>query len=142
MNIYFLLAGKSTEKKIYESWLKYLIPELTKVKFYHQVNQNNYCLVSAHGYPSIIHEYIPDAIKKIQETDKYTYQVICLDAHEETVPTKKQEIEYFIVKNDQKIGVAQSGMMKSESRYFWIILSSIYIQFKIYDHSLMCNPKK
>ncbi|MDJ0555180.1 MAG: hypothetical protein QNJ68_12210 [Microcoleaceae cyanobacterium MO_207.B10] len=103
MNIYFLLEGRSTEKKNYQSWLKYLLPELTKVKLYHQANHNNYCLVSAHGYPSIIHEYIPDAIAKIQETDKYNYLVICLDAEEETVASKKQEIENFIVKNDLRL---------------------------------------
>ncbi|MDJ0515669.1 MAG: hypothetical protein QNJ74_05160 [Trichodesmium sp. MO_231.B1] len=100
MNIYFLLEGRSTEKKIYESWLTHLLPELTKVKLDHQANHNNYCLVSANGYPSIIHEYIPDAIKKLPETDKYNYLVICLDAEEETVASKKQEIEDFIVKND------------------------------------------
>ncbi len=103
MNIYFLLEGRSTEKKIYESWLNYLLPELTKVKFYHQVNHNNYCLVSAHGYPSIIHEYIPDAIEKMQETDKYNYLVICIDAEAETVEIKRQEIEDFIVDNDLRL---------------------------------------
>ena len=109
MNIYFLLEGRSTEKKIYESWLKYLLPELTKVQHYHQANQNNYCLVSAHGYPSIIHEYIPDTIEKIKETEKYNYLVICLDAEEETVASKRQEIEDFIVKNDLglKLGKVQ-----------------------------------
>ena len=100
MNIYFLLEGRSTEKKIYSSWLNYLLPELTKVKYYHQVARNNYCLVSAHGYPSIIHEYIPDAIEKIRETGKYSYLVICIDAEEETVESKIKEIDDFIVQNN------------------------------------------
>ncbi|NES05039.1 MAG: hypothetical protein F6K22_20740 [Okeania sp. SIO2F4] len=103
MNIYFLLEGRSTEKKIYASWLKPLLPELTKVKLYHQANHNNYCLVRANGYPSILHDYIPDAIKKMEETDKYNYLVICLDAEEETVASKRKEIEEFIVKNDLRL---------------------------------------
>ena len=103
MNIYFLLEGRSTEKKIYESWLKYLLPELTKVQHYYQANYNNYCLVSANGYPSIIHDYIPDAIEKIKETDKYNYLVICIDAEEETAVSKKQEIENFISQKDLRL---------------------------------------
>ena len=31
MNIYFLVEGRHTEKKIYPEWLKHLIPELKKV---------------------------------------------------------------------------------------------------------------
>ncbi|MGB3512246.1 MAG: hypothetical protein WBA93_24015 [Microcoleaceae cyanobacterium] len=46
MNIYFLLEGRSTEKKIYASWLNYLLADLKKVKFYHQVDKYNYCLFS------------------------------------------------------------------------------------------------
>ncbi|MGD1808002.1 hypothetical protein ACP6PL_21565 [Dapis sp. BLCC M126] len=106
MNIYFLLEGK-TEKKIYGAWLQYLLPELTKVQHYHQVKHNDYCLVSAYGYPSILGEYLLNAVEKIQEIDKYNYLVICLDADEETVASKKQEIENVIVEKDLRLKLGE-----------------------------------
>jgi hypothetical protein len=42
MNIYFLVEGNSTEKQIYPKWLEYLIPNLKRVKYYDQVENNNY----------------------------------------------------------------------------------------------------
>ncbi|MBO0348389.1 hypothetical protein J0895_04565 [Phormidium pseudopriestleyi FRX01] len=96
MNIYFLLEGRSTEKKVYGAWLKYLLPEFQRVKSYNDAQDHNYFLISAHGYPSIIHEYIPDAINRIKETGQYQYLVVCLDADEDTVESKKQEIFNFI----------------------------------------------
>ncbi|NEQ41645.1 MAG: hypothetical protein F6K40_37820 [Okeania sp. SIO3I5] len=99
MNIYFLLEGK-TEKKIYGSWLEFLLPELEKVQHYHQVKHNNYCLVSAGGFPLIIGEELRKTVEKIKETGKYNYLVICLDADEETVVSRRQQIENSMKRND------------------------------------------
>jgi hypothetical protein len=46
MNLYFLVEGKRTEKKVYPAWLAHLLPELQRVQNYDQVNQNNYYLFS------------------------------------------------------------------------------------------------
>ncbi|MDV2999865.1 MAG: hypothetical protein N5P05_001471 [Chroococcopsis gigantea SAG 12.99] len=51
MNIYFLVEGNSTERKIYPKWLEYLIPELMRVDYHDQVDNNNYYLISGEGYP-------------------------------------------------------------------------------------------
>ncbi|WP_254568106.1 hypothetical protein [Oscillatoria sp. HE19RPO] len=104
MNIYFLLEGRSTEKKVYGAWLQYLLPEFQRVKFYDDAQDLNYFLISAHGYPSIIHEYIPDAINRIKETGQYQYLVVCLDAEEDTVESKKQEIDDFIKNSQIELG--------------------------------------
>ena len=99
MNIYFLVEGRSTEKKLYTAWLTYLIPEFKRVDFYDQVNHNNYFLISGNGYPSILDEGIPNAIDKIQEVSKYNYLVICLDADEDTVEEREQYVNDFITKH-------------------------------------------
>lgn len=104
MNIYFLLEGRSTEKKVYSSWLQYMLPQLQKVNHYDEVEDNNYFLMSAHGYPSIIHEYIPDAINRMKEIGKYKYLVVCLDADEDTVDRKKEEIDNFIKTENIELG--------------------------------------
>jgi hypothetical protein len=99
MNIYFLVEGRSTEKKLYTAWLNYLIPELQRVNFYDQIAQNNYYIISGKGYPSILEEGIPNAIDKIQEVPKYNYLVICLDAEEDTVEEREKYVNDFITKN-------------------------------------------
>ncbi|KHG42636.1 MAG: hypothetical protein HEQ20_25180 [Aphanizomenon flos-aquae KM1D3_PB] len=91
MNIYFLVEG-DTEEKVYKAWLKYLLPELTRIGLPHQVDHHNYYLFNAKGQPGIIYRHLPDAIANIQGYSKYNYLVICLDAEEVTIDYKKQEI--------------------------------------------------
>ena len=45
MNIYFLVEGNRTEKKIYPQWLTYLVPKLKRVKYHDEVTSNNYYLI-------------------------------------------------------------------------------------------------
>ncbi|NER95972.1 MAG: hypothetical protein F6J86_19365 [Symploca sp. SIO1B1] len=104
MNIYFLVEGKSSEKKIYPKWLEYLIPQLNKVQYYDQVEENNYFLISGKGYPKTISHGIPNAIDKITEVGKYDYLVICVDADEETIDARKKYIYDFIQENDIELG--------------------------------------
>lgn len=101
MNLYFLVEGKSTERKVYPSWLSHLLPELKRVNSYDKVDKNNYFLFSADGYPSIIYEHLPNAIADTQENGNYNYLVVCLDADEVTVTERKQEIYDFL--DDEKI---------------------------------------
>ncbi|MCF4966425.1 hypothetical protein [Nostoc sp. CMAA1605] len=96
MNIYFLVEGKSTERKVYPAWLAHLLPELQRVKNYNDVVKNNYYLFSANGYPSIIYEHLPNAIADMNANGNYSYLVVCLDAEEVTVDYRKQEIKDFL----------------------------------------------
>lgn len=104
MNLYFLVEGRSTEKKLYPKWLQYLIPKLQRVQFYDQVIQNNYYILSGNGYPSIIQDGIPNAIDQIKEVGKYDYLVICLDADEDTVEDRKQVILDFVAQENIELG--------------------------------------
>jgi hypothetical protein len=101
MNIYFLVEGKKTERKVYPAWLSHLLPELQQVRSYNEVDKNSYYLFSAEGYPSIIYEHFPNAVVDIVANGKYNYLVICLDAEENTVTAIKQEITDFI--KDEKL---------------------------------------
>ncbi|MFN5892544.1 MAG: hypothetical protein ACK45Z_07910, partial [Dolichospermum sp.] len=92
MNIYFLVEGRRTEKKIYPAWLQYLIPQLQKVEYYDQVQENNYYLISGKGYPSILGDHLENALEKIQEKNNYDYLVLCVDADEELV---EDRIDYI-----------------------------------------------
>jgi hypothetical protein len=107
MNIYFLVEGKKTERKVYPAWLSHLLPELQQVRNYNEVDKNNYYLFSAEGYPSIIYEHFPNAVADIVANGKYNYFVICLDAEENTVSAIKQEIEDFIIFDKINIGFTE-----------------------------------
>jgi len=101
MNIYFLVEGNKTERKVYPAWLFHLLPELRQVKNYDLVEKNNYFLFSGQGYPSIIYTHLKNAIADIQANGKYNYLVICLDAEEQNVADVKQEIDSYL--NTQRI---------------------------------------
>lgn len=104
MNIYFLVEGNSTEKKIYPQWLTYLIPELKRVQYYDQVQNNNYYLISGEGYPAILHDGLDNAVDKIQETNNYDYLVICIDADEDPVNEKITYVQQFIEEKNINLG--------------------------------------
>jgi len=92
MNIYFLVEGRRTEKKVYPQWLSYLVPDLKKVNHFDEVVERNYYLFNSNGYPSILDD-IENAVKDINDCGKYSYLVICLDADESTVQERKEEIK-------------------------------------------------
>lgn len=104
MNIYFLVEGNSTERKIYPKWLGYLLPELIQVKYYDQVQNNNYYLISGEGYPAILYDGLDNAIDKLQETQNYDYLAICVDADEETVDERMSYIKNFIQEKNLNLG--------------------------------------
>lgn len=104
MNIYFLVEGNSTERKIYPKWLEYLVPNLVRVKFHDQVEHNNYYLISGQGYPKILYDGLENAVSKIFEVQKYDYLVICLDADEEPVEGRVRYIHDFIKDRDIQLG--------------------------------------
>jgi len=104
MNIYFLVEGNSTEKKIYPKWLEYLIPNLIRVRYHHEVENNNYYLISGQGYPRILYDGLENAVDKILEIPKYDYLVICVDADEEPVEERIEYIREFIRNKQINLG--------------------------------------
>ena len=101
MNLYFLVEGTQSERKVYPAWLAYLLPELQRVDNCDDVNEKNYYLISGEGYPSLIYDFIPRAIEEINSNGKYSYFVVCLDAEENTVSELTTEIDEFL--NEQKL---------------------------------------
>ncbi|MGK7955104.1 MAG: hypothetical protein AB4063_07560, partial [Crocosphaera sp.] len=104
MNIYFLVEGRHTEKKLYPRWLNYYIPALKQVHLYDKVEHNNYYLSSGKGYPSILNDYLPEAVQDIQETSKYDYLVICVDADEDSINERKKYINDFMSSQEISLG--------------------------------------
>lgn len=96
MNIYFLVEGKRTEKKVYPRWLSILIPELIRVNSHLDIIKNNYYLFSGNGFPSLLDNHLRGCIEDINSVGRYDYFVICLDADEQSIEACQEEILKFI----------------------------------------------
>lgn len=107
MNLYFLVEGTQSERKVYPAWLDHLLPELQRVQSCDDVNEKNYYLISGEGYPSLIYDFIPRSIAEINSNGKYSYFVVCLDAEENTVAELTTEIDAFLSKQKLKLNNAE-----------------------------------
>lgn len=96
MNLYFLVEGRRTEKKIYPKWISHLIPQITKVDFFQDVIQNNYKIFSGFGFPHLLHKHLRASVEEVNESNLYNYFVICLDADEATVEERINEVISFM----------------------------------------------
>ncbi len=118
MNLYFLVEGMQSERKVYPAWLSHLLPELTRVQSYDEVNEKNYYLISGEGYPSL-YDFIPPSIEEINLSGKYNYFVVCLDADENTVAERHAEIynflnqEKLVLKNTELVLIVQNRCLES-----------------------------
>lgn len=103
MNIYFLVEGKQTEKKVYPKWLSILLPEITQVNFFDDVTKLNYKLFSGNGFPHLLHNHLQASIEDINAAGNYDYFVICIDSDEFTVQERIEEITEFMLSNNLKL---------------------------------------
>ena len=118
MNLYFLVEGTQSERKVYPAWLAHLLPELQRVDSCDDVNEKNYYLISGEGYPSL-YDFIPPSIEEINSSGKYNYFVVCLDAEENTVAERHAEIynflnqEKLVLKNTELVLIVQNRCLES-----------------------------
>lgn len=90
MNLYFLVEGKQTEKKVYPAWLSVLLPRYSQVDSVDSIMHLNYYLFSGEGYPSIIGSHLGNAIKDFKSSGKIDLLVVCLDADHQSVEQRQR----------------------------------------------------
>lgn len=100
MNIYFLVEGRRTEKKVYPKWLGHLLPELQEVSDAFLVDENNFYVFNGNGYPSILDNHLRNAVEDANAIGKFQYLVMCIDADEVEVDYRKNEVESFMAKEN------------------------------------------
>ena len=96
MNIYFLVEGRRTEKKVYPKWLGHILPELEEINDAFSVDENQFYVFNGNGYPSILDNHLKNAVDDVNAIDKFQYLVMCIDADEVEVDSRIQEVENFI----------------------------------------------
>ena len=99
MNLYFLVEGKRTERKVYPKWLSYLLPQFSQVDRFDAVVDKNFFLVSGEGYPALLDRHLPNAVQDFNRIASYSHLVVCLDAEEMTPSECIAEVERRIADN-------------------------------------------
>ena len=92
MNLYFLVEGRQTERKVYPAWLEFLLPHLSRVHSPSEAAGCHYYLVSAEGYPSIIGQHLENAIADYRDHGGYDHLVVVLDTDESDPDSRRDEV--------------------------------------------------
>ncbi|WP_286964725.1 hypothetical protein, partial [Flavobacterium sp. UBA4854] len=92
MNIYILVEGRRTEKKVYPKWMSLLVPKITEVKHPTQVVDKNYYIFNGNGFPSLLDNHLRNAVEDVNNIKLFNYFVICLDSEEDSVAQRKQQV--------------------------------------------------
>lgn len=95
MNLYFLVEGRRTEKKVYRAWLSYVFPYLHEVDRIEDIYTDHYFMLAGNGYPSY-RQRIIEALQNILRHKTVDHFFICIDTEQETVETKVKEIQGII----------------------------------------------
>lgn len=94
MYYYFLLEDSKSFIKILPKWLEYLGFGCTRVPDISQIETNNYILQSGQGVIQLVTKALFDTIDTIQQyPNKIDKLVIVLDAENETVSSRKQQVK-------------------------------------------------
>lgn len=100
MNLYIIVEGRRTEKKVYPAWLSHLIPSLSPVNWAYQVEKNNYFLFNGNGFPALLHNHLKNSIDEVNELKKFNYLALILDVDESTVEERINEVNEFLEENN------------------------------------------
>jgi len=103
MNIYFLVEGRRTEKKVYPRWLSYLLPELKEVTDPFEIGFNNYYVFNGNGFPSLLDNHLVNAFIDVNTISKFDYFVICLDSDDASVDNRKKYVSDYVIKHNLKL---------------------------------------
>ena len=103
MNIYFLVEGRRTEKKVYPKWLAHLLPNLVEVTDPFEISSDSYYVFNGNGFPSLLDNHLTNSVSDVNEIAKFDYLVICLDSDDETIEYRRNEVLNFIKKNKLKL---------------------------------------
>jgi hypothetical protein len=97
MNVFFLVEGRHTERKVYPKWINHLVPSLTKVERPALVKANQFCIVSGNGYPSIL-TYLENSVEEANRLGCFDFFIIVVDADDKIVLERDTEIMDYMTK--------------------------------------------
>ncbi len=104
MNLYFLVEGRRTEKKVYQSWISQVFSDLKKADLISEVRRDNYRLFSIEGNTDRV-DNIERALAEINRhnssaaeegREPFDHLFICLDAEDVGFEIRLAQIESLV----------------------------------------------
>ncbi len=92
MNLYFVVEGKRTEKKVYPAWLKHAFPTLRRVERVEDLAHDHYFIISGEGYPQYL-KTIDDAVEDTKRYHALDRLFVCIDSEEDGADVKLAEVQ-------------------------------------------------
>ena len=93
MNLYVVVEGRRSEKRIYGTWLPLLFPGHARIEDPESAAGSHFYLVSGGGYPNykrIISQAVLDIARMVP---RYQHLMVCVDAEDATVDERRAELE-------------------------------------------------
>jgi hypothetical protein len=95
MNIYVIVEGEIGEKKLYQSWIPLVNPDLIYVNHISLIQNNHFAIISGGGYPHYF-DVIRSAIEDVNSYANIDRLVVSVDSEELSYNKKLNEISDFI----------------------------------------------
>ncbi|MBP6468631.1 MAG: hypothetical protein KA277_11525 [Fusobacteriaceae bacterium] len=93
MNIYMLMEGSRSEPIIYDAWIKYLSPNMTRVYDLNLIDDDKFYITSSDGYPRIVTHSIRASIQDINATPNIDAFWIVVDSEDSTIEQREEIIQ-------------------------------------------------
>jgi hypothetical protein len=104
LNLYFLVEGRRTEKKVYRSWVASVFPDLAFVDRPEDVTEGSVRIIAGYGYPQYLQE-IDHVLEEISTVvvNRIDHLFVCIDAEERTFEERLQELESHIQRRNPTV---------------------------------------
>lgn len=102
MNIYLVVEGRVSEKKVYGFWVPLVNPALSITNSIDHVTEDCLYIISGEGYPNYF-DVISDAIEDVATGHLFNRLVIAIDSEDMSYDDKKAEIQSFVVNHNTQI---------------------------------------
>jgi len=81
VNLFFLVEGRRTEPRVYNSWVKHTFPQLRRVKYAVDADTDCYCIFSGNGFPAY-RRRLRSALEEIGDHPAIDHFFLCVDSEE------------------------------------------------------------
>lgn len=95
MNIHIVVEGQIGERYVYECWIPYTNPKLSKVPTVFDAKFDNFSIVAGGGFPNYF-EVIEAAIEDVNEAGNVDKLVIAIDSENMSCDEKHEELTGFL----------------------------------------------
>lgn len=96
MNLYFLLEGERTEKRVYGSWIQFAFPGLRLIERIEDATEDCFRLLAGGGFPQILDRISEAAAEIALAKGRFDHFFICLDADGLGAAERKQAAEAYL----------------------------------------------